>query len=825
MQQAINYMNLAKRKREIYLLTGTLCVFFFAMILTLILPSYSTYTLSYLPFGLMLILLFSSYFFLKSKMKDHKAKSYKNKLLTKISVMNVKKEDRLKFYFKILTVILFIIFFIRFYFFRDYVQYYYDGISHYYKYYDYLHLSGQLIGSKLEVLVTLTHFERTIATIFNDLWIALVILSLVCSIYLKDKSTQVRRYIGTPIAILITIFSPFIIKGIIGETFSYRGILMGIELGIIDFYYFSSYLENEPYKINKKQIQSLLALSLPILISSMSSYTPSNIFGFTLFSLGTPSELTTFSHRFLLYFSFILPIMYYLILTPLSKEERRGALIQLSLGTLFGYISVNRYDIWLDLSTWPLHLCNTAMYTMPLTLLFKSYGLFYFTFFINVLGAFLALLKPNYSSSATFLSPVIFEFFINHWHAFFMPVLIVLLGVYERPKIKYFIYSQIGFFVYFAFVMFVNTYLTAHGTDSDFFFINSNFIADKLGQWAKDIFNNKITFTIGDYTYVIHLIYDIIYYLVYVLLGLGMWFIYELLFRGVDEYELLVYSKKNDISRHQAYLLKKEKGGLPMNENNISLNISHLAKKYHGADSYTIKDFSLSLEGGKIYGFLGKNGAGKSTIIKSIVGIHGFEEGYIEACGYDVIENPLEAKKVIGYVPDNYALYENLTGRQYINYIADLYNVSKKDRIKREEELVKRIEMVDRYDKPMKTYSHGMKQKITIIAALIHEPKIWILDEPMTGLDPNSIYQIKECMKEHAKKGNIVFFSSHIIDVVKNLCDDVIIIKHGDLVKEIDLNKNPNERESLEKTFLLLTSDNVEETNTLLKEEEKGQII
>ena len=118
-----------------------------------------------------------------------------------------------------------------------------------------------------------------------------------------------------------------------------------------------------------------------------------------------------------------------------------------------------------------------------------------------------------------------------------------------------------------------------------------------------------------------------------------------------------------------------------------------------------------------------------------------------------------------------------------------------------------------------------MKQKITIIAALIHEPKVWILDEPMTGLDPNSIFQIKECMREHAKKGYIVFFSSHIIDVVKTLCDDVIIIKHGKLVDEIDLDLNPERRDTLEKDFLLLTSDNEEEAKALLLEESKGQIL
>ncbi len=819
-------MLLKERRREILTLLGTLCVFFLALILCLTLPGYIGFSWAFLSFGVSLVSLFILFDFLKKKMKDRPAKSYKWSFLTNLSAKLVTKENRYKFYLSILSVILFLIFFGRFYFFKNVVTYSVDGISYTYKYYDYLQLQSYLICDNLNSLVTFSHVERSFAAIFNDMWIALIILSIASSIYVGESSVRIRRYIGSPIALLVTVFSPFVLRGINGyDGTLYRVILMGFELGFIDFYYFSSFLEKDSLKCSKKQILALLSLAVPFLLSSMSAYTVSNVLGRTVLSLGNPHELKDFSHRFLVYFSFVLPIVYYVILSPLSLKEKRTALIQISMGTLFGYISVNRFDIWTDLTTWPLHLCNTAMYTMPLTLLVKNYGLYYFTFFINVLGAFFALTMPNYSEMLPFLSSQIMEFYINHWHAFFMPVLIVLLGVYERPKIKYFVYSQIGFFVYFAFVMFVNTLLTAHGRESDFFFINSDFIADKLGQWAKDLFNTTITFDIGEYTYTIHLAYDVSYYLVYVLLAFGMWFLYELLFRAVDERDLLIYAKKNSISRHQAYLIFKENGGFIMPENEVSLNISHLAKKYHEAEKNTVNDFSISLKGGKIYGFLGKNGAGKSTIIKSIVGIHGFENGYISACGYDVIENPLEAKKVIGYVPDNYALYENLTGRQYINYIADLYNVSKEDRIKREEELVKRIEMTDRYDKPMKTYSHGMKQKITIIAALIHEPKIWILDEPMTGLDPNSIYQIKECMKEHAKKGNIVFFSSHIIDVVKNLCDEVIIIKHGDLVRHIDLNANPEERETLEKTFLLLTSDNEEEAKTLIKEEENGQVI
>ena len=141
----------------------------------------------------------------------------------------------------------------------------------------------------------------------------------------------------------------------------------------------------------------------------------------------------------------------------------------------------------------------------------------------------------------------------------------------------------------------------------------------------------------------------------------------------------------------------------------------------------------------------------------------------------------VKAKSLIGFVPDHYALYENLTGREYLNYIADIYEVSKEERNERLNKYITRFELESSIDNKIKTYSHGMKQKITIISALVHDPKVWILDEPLTGLDPTSIFQVKECMREHASKGNIVFFSSHLIDIVEKLCDRIAIIKHGEI--------------------------------------------
>ena len=211
------------------------------------------------------------------------------------------------------------------------------------------------------------------------------------------------------------------------------------------------------------------------------------------------------------------------------------------------------------------------------------------------------------------------------------------------------------------------------------------------------------------------------------------------------------------------------------------LELKNFSKKYATSKIYAVKDANLEVYGGEIFGFLGPNGAGKSTIIKSIVGIQPISEGSIEICGKDVQTEPVESKAFIGYVPDHYALYEKLTGREYINYIADIFDVSFEDRNNRIEKYIKLFELEHSIDSKIKTYSHGMKQKITIMAALVHNPKVWILDEPLTGLDPNSIYQVKECMKQHAAEGNIVFFSSHLIDIVEKLCQRIAIIKKGNI--------------------------------------------
>lgn len=237
------------------------------------------------------------------------------------------------------------------------------------------------------------------------------------------------------------------------------------------------------------------------------------------------------------------------------------------------------------------------------------------------------------------------------------------------------------------------------------------------------------------------------------------------------------------------------------------LEINNLTKTYANSSVKAVDGLSLKIDGGEIFGFLGPNGAGKSTTIKCLTGILPFNEGNIKICGYDIKENPIEAKRRIGYVADEHILYDGLTGLQYVNFIADVFSVSSDERRERIEKYAPLFDMSDKMNDKISSYSHGMKQKISIISALVHEPEVWVLDEPMTGLDPKSSYELKRLMTERAESGKLVFFSSHVLEVVEKLCTKVAIINKGKTVTVCDIDELHERRSdlSLEELFLSLT--------------------
>ncbi len=231
------------------------------------------------------------------------------------------------------------------------------------------------------------------------------------------------------------------------------------------------------------------------------------------------------------------------------------------------------------------------------------------------------------------------------------------------------------------------------------------------------------------------------------------------------------------------------------------IEIKNLIKSYGTLKA--VDDVSFNVEDGEIFAFIGHNGAGKTTTIKSIVGINDFDSGDILINGKSIKTNPLECKKEIAYVPDNPDLYENMKAIDFINFICDMYEIPENIRKENITKYSKMLEMENHLNESISSFSHGMKQKIALISALAHEPKILIMDEPFVGLDPKAVFDLKNVMKEMCSKGKSIFFSTHILDVAEKLCDRVAIIKNGKIVKIGNMNDIKGD-ESLEQVFLEL---------------------
>jgi ABC-2 type transport system ATP-binding protein len=239
------------------------------------------------------------------------------------------------------------------------------------------------------------------------------------------------------------------------------------------------------------------------------------------------------------------------------------------------------------------------------------------------------------------------------------------------------------------------------------------------------------------------------------------------------------------------------------------ISIKGVSKSYNKGSVKAVDDLNLEVNSGEIFGFLGPNGAGKTTTIKMLVGLLNPDAGEIKLDGKDIVRQSIEAKLGIGYVPDNPDMFERLTGLEYLNFMADVYRVPQAERRRRMDEFLTLFGMVDAAGDLIKSYSHGMRQKIVITGALIHNPALWILDEPLVGLDPKSAHQLKELMRAHCSAGNTVFFSTHVLEVAEKLCDRIGIIHRGRLIAigTLEELRQGDRAESLESIFLELTEE------------------
>lgn len=234
------------------------------------------------------------------------------------------------------------------------------------------------------------------------------------------------------------------------------------------------------------------------------------------------------------------------------------------------------------------------------------------------------------------------------------------------------------------------------------------------------------------------------------------------------------------------------------------LNISHLTKTY--GEKRAVDDLSLRIAPGEIYGFIGHNGAGKTTTLKAVVGIMQFDSGKIEIDGTSVADDPITCKKKLAYIPDNPDLYEFMTGIKYLNFIADIFGVGASEREERIKKYADLFELTDSLGQAIADYSHGMKQKLAIISALLREPKLIIMDEPFVGLDPTASHLLKELMREHCRNGGAIFFSTHVLEVAEKLCDKVAILRKGRLIASGTM-EDVKGNQSLEEVFLELEAE------------------
>ncbi|MDR2828385.1 MAG: YwaF family protein [Acholeplasmatales bacterium] len=500
---------------------------------------------------------------------------------------------------------------------------------------------------------------------------------------------------------------------------------------------------------------------------------------------------------------FIVPL---LLLKNKSFEVKRFFLVYFSFSLFFTYF----HDRINSLSGLPLQLCNTAVILGLLALMFNLKGLFYFNFFANVLGALLAILLPTGHNNI--FAPGSIRFWTNHIFILVIPLLCIYLKVVPRPKMKDMSKAIAIFSVYFVAMVFLNglinnSEILADGsTKVDYFFLSSDSITSKFNLKAFQ-YDNFLYFRMLGRNVTIYYAYCILYLISFVFLMFFTWYIYDQTFRIID-LSADMKQKLSKIKKDAKELKLSIKNGKdPSKRKGVDkmIEINNFSKKYNLSKVFAVKDFNLTVNDGEVFGFIGHNGAGKSTTIKSLVGIQSITEGDMLIEGYSIKTQGMKAKRQMSYVSDNHAVYERLTGREYVNYVADLYQVPLEVRNQKLEELAKKLNILEALDNEIKSYSHGMHQKIVVISALVHNPKVWILDEPLLGLDPISALEIQNMMREHALAGNIVFFSSHDLDVVGNICDRVAIIHNGHLqgiyskeefvkntsIKEIYENKKP----------------------------------
>lgn len=524
-----------------------------------------------------------------------------------------------------------------------------------------------------------------------------------------------------------------------------------------------------------------------------------DIFGKSLV-LQHANRLSTL-HRVVIYLTILFSILYFAVFKNGSKEKKKMAVLLLAVCGINSFIiSHPMSDTFIHITTYfgrvtfnfknlPLELYNIALILMPIAIIFNKQKLFDISYFIVLPIAIISTFFPKNAYLHVF----------NHLGRSYLQtilstsLLIILTsgyGLMKPSRLKKINKPILYFAGYFLVVIVLNSWLSNYveGFKLDdlyngrvnFLNTNSPSMVSFLGDnFVKKLFSFNFVLTGGGYKLVFYYLYHIILFFIYIFIFFAMYFV-EFGFSQIGNKHIILSQKIHGFKKDKNIEKKIQKN---LN-NNVALEISNLTKVYKGNNFASLTNLSLKLHRGDIVGLLGHNGAGKSTLIKCVVGQEEFQNGEVKAYGVDNVLYPKQFKTLVGYIPDHYILYEDLTGREFVNYIADLYGVDKETRRKNILHYLKLFNLIASFDSKIETYSFGMKQKLAIMSTLIHEPRIWLLDEPLTGLDPQSIYQIKKSIISHAAKGNVVLFSSHLIDLVEEVSNKIVILNKGKLIYE-----------------------------------------
>ena len=680
--------------------------------------------------------------------------------------------------------------------------------------------SSEIINTGNIKTITYSSYSLNLFVYFNRLFLLSAILFSILGLFFKNcKIFKILNIIYNPIVVLINLFNIknnlFYLTGYINyrdnfNTFSNLAYLFLLSLILLSsiIYIIDESKNKELFKDYKLYIYSIyFILASFILINPAITLV-------IYFNNYTASYLYKTQHYLLILFLISISLFIGYYLKRKSDVFKKVAIYTISISSLIVLLDNYSYLNFLNLSKLPITIPFICLISFFISILFKFKKLFYASYFISVFAVLYNFIYPNLESSIYFINPVSYSFWQTNTYIFIIPVVLLASGYFPIFRSKDNLISVISFSAYFVFLilvdiffqsvrsssLFKNTYL-----DVDYFYLNKDVIVNNITILKGVKENYIINFKYKEVNIKIPYLYLIVVYISYLFLSVFTISLSEYFFKNIKVYKevFFVYKKRLKNNGRKNNLYKKIKKSLGLKnvsklkdeilkikeESQANLKVSNFYKSFDQSDNYTVRDVNFEFEKGDIIGFVGHNGAGKSTCIKTIVGINDITKGSITICGYDIKENPEISKYLIGYVPDNHPLYENLTGYEFIKYVASLYLVKNEDFNKRYQYFIKLFNLEKSINNYIKTYSHGMKQKISVIASLIHEPKVWILDEPLTGLDPTSVLMIKKCIIDHAKKGNIVLFSSHIIEVVENMCNKILLIKSGQIIKNMDVQK------------------------------------